>query len=222
VRGSIAPAEFIPVAEQTGVIVPLGRWVLEQACQQAAAWQAAFPGRTPLKVSVNLSPRQFQSPGVVDDVRRVLLESGLAPNTLRLEITESTIMRDVDGTISTLAQLKALGVELAVDDFGTGYSSLAYLRRLPLDVLKIDRSFVDGIEFEQEDRAIVRAILSLARSLGLSVTAEGIETEGQALLLREWNCESGQGYLFSRALTAADLTALLQACRPALLRNKVA
>src|SRR5690606_25287193 len=165
VRGLIAPLDFIPLAEETGLIVPIGRWVLEQACLQGAAWQSSSPRTPPLKISVNLSLRQFQDPGLLDDVKRALLQSGLAPACLQLEVTESAIMRDVESTITTMRQLKELGLQLALDDFGTGYSSLAYLKRLPLDVLKIDRSFVNGIDIAHEDQAIVNAIISLAKSL---------------------------------------------------------
>ena len=211
VRGLIAPLDFISVAEETGLIVPLGRWVLDQACRQVAAWRAEYPRTPPLTVSVNLSPRQFQNRGLLDDVKRALTRSGLAATSLKLEITEGTIMHDVDATIATLGQLKGLGIQLAIDDFGTGYSSLAYLKRLPLDVLKIDRSFVIGIGVDREDRAIVKAIISLAKSLNLSITAEGIETEEQSTLLRDWACERGQGYYFARPLNAADFATLLQA-----------
>jgi EAL domain-containing protein (putative c-di-GMP-specific phosphodiesterase class I) len=215
----MAPADFISIAEESGLIVPIGKWVLEEACRQVAAWQAEFPAEPQLTVSVNLSPRQFQQPGLVDQVSGALRAAGLAPTGLKLEITEGAIMRDVEATIETLWQLKELGVQLAVDDFGTGYSSLAYLKRLPLDILKIDRSFINGIGRDPEDTAIVRAIISLAKSLHLSVTGEGIETAEQAALLRGWACELGQGYFFSRPLDSAALTALLRtngrSCGPA-------
>ena len=211
IRGLVLPAEFIQVAEETGLIIPLGQWVLEEACRQVAAWQAHFPLHPPLSVSVNLSLNQFQQPALLANVKAALKLSGLAPSSLKLEITEGVIMRDVEATIATLWQFKALGIHLAVDDFGTGYSSLAYLKRLPLDVLKIDRSFVNGIGRNPEDTAIVQAIISMAKMLKLSITGEGIETTEQSDLLTSWNCDLGQGYLFARPLTAAKLTEFLQA-----------
>jgi diguanylate cyclase (GGDEF)-like protein/PAS domain S-box-containing protein len=209
-RGLMAPADFIYIAEESGLIVPIGQWVLEEACRQVAAWQGEFEVKPALMVSVNLSPRQFQQPKLVEQVASALREAGLAPTSLKLEITEGVIMQDVEATIKTLWQLKELGVQLAIDDFGTGYSSLAYLKRLPLDILKIDRSFVNGIGQDAEDTAIVRAIISMAKSLHLSVTGEGIETAEQAALLRGWACELGQGYFFSRPLDTAALTEVLR------------
>lgn len=208
-RGLLAPMVFIPLAEETGLIVPIGGWVLKEACRQVASWQAAFPRNPPLTVSVNLSPRQFQQPNLVEQVEQTLCETGLSAHSLKLEITEGTIMRDVETTATALSGLKRLGVQLAVDDFGTGYSSLAYLSRLPLDILKIDRSFVRGIDRDGEDTAIVRAIISMAKSMHLSVTGEGIETAEQAALLRTWACDLGQGFYYSRPLEAANLEALL-------------
>jgi EAL domain-containing protein (putative c-di-GMP-specific phosphodiesterase class I) len=186
--------------------------VLEEACRQVAAWQAEFPADPKLTISVNLSPRQFQQSNLVDQVSGALRAAGLAPTGLKLEITEGAIMRDVEATIKTLWQLKRLGVQLAIDDFGTGYSSLASLKRLPLDILKIDHSFINGIGHDPEDTAIVRAIILLAKSLHLSVTGEGIETAEQAALLRGWACEHGQGYFFSRPMEGAALTEMLRAC----------
>jgi diguanylate cyclase (GGDEF)-like protein/PAS domain S-box-containing protein len=210
-RGLVAPSDFVPIAEETGLIVPLGQWVLEQACRQAAVWQAAHPTDPPLTMSVNLSPRQFQQPTLVEQVIRALNEAGLAPGSLKLEITEGVAMRDAEATIIVLERLKQLGVLIAIDDFGTGYSSLAYLRRLPLDVLKIDRSFVTGAGENQEDTAIVRAIISLAHSLELTITAEGIETTRQALLMQSWGCERGQGYYWSQPVDTAMFTTILAA-----------
>ena len=209
-RGLISPAEFIPVAEETGVILPLGEWVLEKACQQTVKWQAMRPWDRPLTLSVNLSPRQFQQPRLDETIAQVLRRTGLSPTCLKLEITEGVIMRDVDQTVAMLGKLKALGIKLAVDDFGTGYSSLAYLKSLPLDVLKIDRSFVKGMCESRQDAAIVQTVMSLAKSLNLSVTAEGIETAEQAASLRAMQCDLGQGYLFARPLDSEDMTALLQ------------
>jgi diguanylate cyclase (GGDEF)-like protein/PAS domain S-box-containing protein len=209
-RGLMSPVDFISIAEETGLIVPLGQWVLGEACRQVAAWQAEYVNDPPLTVSVNLSPRQFQQPNLLDEVKRALRESGLPPTSLKLEITEGVIMRDVEATITTLWQLKDLGVQCAIDDFGTGYSSLAYLKRLPLDVLKIDQSFVTGIGHDQEDTAIVRAIISMAKSLNLSITAEGVETAEQSALLKAWACDRGQGYYFAQPLAATGMTELLR------------
>ena len=208
-RGLVYPAEFIPVAEETGLIVPLGQWVLEEACRQIAEWQKRYPKNPPLMVSVNLSPRQFQQPTLIGVVAHALLASGLPATSLKLEITEGVLMRDTEATIATLWKLKELGIKLAIDDFGTGYSSLAYLKRLPFDVLKIDRSFVSGVGTSDEDTAIVQAVIAMAKSLRLAVTAEGVETAEQAVLLRSWDCHLGQGYFFARPLTPTDLAGLL-------------
>ncbi len=208
-RGLIGPDAFIEIAEETGLIIPLGQWVLSEACRQAKALQLECALDQPMILNVNLSPRQFQHADLVEDIQRVLRETGFEASNLKLEITEGVIMRDVETTIDKLWRLKGLGIQLAVDDFGTGYSSLAYLKRLPLDVLKIDRSFVDGIGDDHEDTAIVRAIILMAKSLNLSITAEGIERQSQSDLLREWSCDRGQGYYYARPLCAADLKALL-------------
>ena len=176
-----------------------------------ARWQREFPAEPPLKVSVNLSPRQFDDPNLVTDVAAALAGAHIGAALLKLEITEGLIMRDTEKSIETLQKLKDFGVTIAIDDFGTGYSSLSYLRKLPLDVLKIDRSFVQGIGRSTEDDAIVQAVISVAQSLGLSVTAEGIETNEQAALLRQWSCQAGQGYLFSRPLPPEELTAMFRA-----------
>jgi len=197
-RGMVSPAEFIPFAEETGLIVPLGRWILEEACHQARAWQSDHPDSPVLALSVNLSARQLAHPSFLDDLARVLRESGLSPQTLMLELTESAILRDTEIVIERLAEIKKLGVRLAIDDFGTGYSSLSHLQRFPVDRLKIDRSFVAGLGKTHNDTAIVRGVTALAKSLGLSVTAEGIEASEQLRQLEAIGCEHGQGYLFAR------------------------
>jgi diguanylate cyclase (GGDEF)-like protein/PAS domain S-box-containing protein len=209
-RGLMPPEDFITIAEETGLIVSLGQWVLEEACRQMAAWHAELPMAPPLILSVNLSPRQFQLPNLVEEVARILRATGLPPSCLKLEITEGVVMRNVEATIITLWQLKELGIRIAIDDFGTGYSSLAYLKRLPLDVLKIDRSFVSGLGHSQEDTAIVRAIIAMAKSLGLAVTGEGIETGEQAALLSAWGCDRGQGYYYGKPLDGAATATLLR------------
>ena len=196
-RGLISPIDFIPVAEETGLIVLLGQWVLVEACRQAAAWRVAYPDIAPT-MGVNLSARQFQRGELLADIRDALAETDLDPRGLKLEITESVIMQDAEATTATLLALKGLGIRLAIDDFGTGYSSLSYLKRFPVDTLKIDRSFVDGLGEDAQDTAIVRSIVALAKALGLSVTGEGIETTIQSEQLRDLNCDRGQGYLFAR------------------------
>ncbi len=206
-RGLIGPAEFVPIAEESGLITAIGRWVLEEACRQAGTWQGAPNGRG-FDLSVNLSGRQIEDPGVVDDVRRALEASGLPPQRLTLEITESVLMHDVDATIATLQRLRDLGVRLAIDDFGTGYSSLSYLRRLPVDILKIDRSFVAGVDDGPDEAALVKSIVSLGRSLRLETVAEGIEEPGQLAELRSLGTRLGQGYLFARPLDPEDITTL--------------
>ena len=208
-RGLVPPAQFIPVAEEIGLIVPLGRWVLTEACRQMRAWQARLPAAPPLDISVNLSAQQFQHPELVADVGRILRETGLEPARLELELTESTIMEHGGSNLLTLQALKRLGVQLAIDDFGTGYSSLSYLKRFPVDTLKIDRSFVAGLGRDPDDTAIVAAIQTLAHTLNLVVVAEGIETDEQVVLLRALGCEQGQGYHFGRPLGGDAAESLL-------------
>ena len=210
VHGMVPPRDFIPMAEETGLIVPLGQWVLEEACRHVVAWQTELRMDPPLTLSVNLSSLQFQQPGLVSDVSRALSLSGLAAGCLRLEITEGTIMRDPDVAVRTLWALKDLGVQLAIDDFGSGYSAISYLKQLPLGLLKIDGAFVSGIGTDAEDTSIVRAIMALSKSLGWGVTAEGIETADQAALLNSWGCDFGQGYYFARPFDVAGTTDYLR------------
>ena len=210
VHGMVPPRDFIPMAEETGLIVPLGQWVLEEACRRVVGWQREFRMDPPLTLSVNLSSLQFQQPGLVGDVSRALSLSGLAAGCLRLEITEGTIMRDPDVAVRTLWALKDLGVQLAIDDFGSGYSAISYLKQLPLGLLKIDGAFVSGIGTDAEDTSIVRAIMALSKSLGWGVTAEGIETADQAALLDGWGCDFGQGYHFARPFDVAGTTEYLR------------
>jgi EAL domain-containing protein (putative c-di-GMP-specific phosphodiesterase class I) len=212
VRGLVPPLAFVPLAEETGMILPLGRWVLERACQQARAWRDAHPNGPALFMSVNLSARQFADPELVDQVREILDESGLEPAGLEIEITESVLMDQSEIGIDTLRRLRELGVRLVLDDFGTGYSSLSYLKHLPLDTIKIDRSFVAGIDGET-DRSIVEAVIALAHGLRISVVAEGIETEAQFEQLRSMGCDVGQGFLFARPLPAPEAGRLLTARR---------
>lgn len=209
-RGLLFPADFVSLTEETGLIVPLGRWIITEACRQLRQWQTAGEG-APLVMGVNLSARQLQHPHLVDDVARALEETRIDPGTLRLEITETVVMQDAPSALAKLEALKRLGVRLAVDDFGTGYSSLGYLKRFPVDTLKIDQSFVKGIGRDVEDTAIVRAVITVAKSLGLAVTAEGIENEAQLSELRALGCDRGQGYLFAKPVPADCVPALLAA-----------
>ena len=213
-RGLVAPAAFIPVAEETGLIRPLGQWVLEEACRQTARWNADLAKESPIVVSVNLSARQFAQPTLVAEVARALRESGMTPCHLQLEITETVAMGDAEATIETLRCLKGLGVQLAIDDFGTGYSSLAYLKRFPVDTLKIDRSFVSGLERESEGASIINAVVSLSHALKLSVVAEGIETAGELAQVRDMGCEQGQGYYWAKPLPLEQAETFLRGLRP--------
>jgi Amt family ammonium transporter len=198
IKGIVPPAKFIPLAEETGIILPLGRWVIVEACRQLAAWHKTIPGAEGLSISVNVSCRQFVRDGLVEHVAQVLDETGIEPSRLKLEITETVLMQDTRHSISELNRLKALGVHIAVDDFGTGYSSLSYLRQLPIDLLKIDRSFISGSENAEDNIQIVKSIISLARNLGLTVIAEGVEHEDQFARLQGVRCDKAQGYMFSR------------------------
>jgi diguanylate cyclase (GGDEF)-like protein len=207
-RGLLTPADFIEAANDTGTIIPIGRWVLRSACAQAREWHDQHPAR-PVTVSVNLSPLQIFQADVIDTVHEALDESGLDPSSLVLELTEEVMVKDADGAAQCLRELKTLGIRLAVDDFGTGYSSLNYLRRLPFDILKIDKSFIDGVTSSSTDSAFGKLIIDLAHTLGLQTVAEGVERSEQAATLRELNCHLAQGYLFAKPLPGGEVDALI-------------
>lgn len=209
-KGNIPPADFIGLAEETGLIIPIGRWVLRQACQRTAQWNGRRTDGQRFSVTVNISVRQLESPTLVTDVQAALTESGLAPETLVLEITENALMQRAELTIERLHEIKALGVRLAIDDFGTGYSSLSYLQQFPVDILKIDRSFTDGLMGSGQDDALARTIIALGDLLTLRTIAEGVEHARQHARLRDLGCDYGQGYLFSRPLAPSDMDRLLE------------
>lgn len=209
VRGPVSPAEFIPVAEETGIIIPLGQWVLSTACQLLKSWQASEP-TSRLTMAVNVSARQFRHPDFVSQVTGVVRGIGIDARYLKLELTESLLVDDLELTISKMASLKDLGLCFSLDDFGTGYSSLSYLKRLPLDQIKIDQSFVRDIIKDANDDSIVRTIIALGQSLGLAVIAEGVETAAQRDFLASHGCLAYQGYFFSRPLPQEVLGSFLQ------------
>ena len=213
--GDMSPAEFIPVAEESGFIVAIGEWVVVEAVRQAARWRARGMR---LVVAVNVSALQFHRPDFVDSVSRVLRESDLPPQWLELELTESILIQDAQEALTRLEALARLGVRLSIDDFGTGYSSLAYLKRVPIGQLKIDRSFVDGLPGDDSDAAIVRAIIDMGRALHLQVIAEGVETEAQRQFLQRAGCDLYQGFLFSPALDAPSFERLAATAPPAAAR----
>jgi len=207
-NGIVSPATFIPLAEETGLIVPIGEWVLRSACSQNKAWQDA--GFQKIQVSVNISVRQFTNNNLVSTVRDILKETGLSAACLELEITESSVMLNPGQAISTLKELKALGLSISIDDFGTGYSSLSHLKNLPVDILKVDQSFVKGIHENKSDKTLVSTIINMGHSLGLSVVAEGVETAEQLSFLGERNCQEVQGFYLSKPLSSESLQALLE------------
>jgi diguanylate cyclase (GGDEF)-like protein/PAS domain S-box-containing protein len=206
--GSVSPMQFIPVAEESGLIVPIGRWVLKTACEQNVAWQRE--GLRPICMAVNLSPRQFADPDLLKDIGATLAETGMAPEHLELEITESMVMHNTERAVTLLAAIKEMGARLAIDDFGTGYSSLAQLKRFPIDTLKVDRSFIREIPKDSEDRAITEAIIAMGKSLSLTIVAEGVETEEQQAFLRAHACDEMQGYYFSKPIEANKFAELLR------------
>jgi EAL domain-containing protein (putative c-di-GMP-specific phosphodiesterase class I) len=206
-RGVIPPNDFIPILEDGGQIIEVGRWVLDTACAQAGQWRDH--GFHPT-MSVNVSMRQLESDRFVADVERALTANQLDPQSLVVEVTETSLMKDAESTVSRLLQLKELGVKIAIDDFGTGYSSLAYLRQFPVDVLKIDRSFIAGMDGSEGSLTLIRTMVDLGRALGLVTLAEGIEDEGQLACLRDNNCQSGQGFMFSKPVEAGMIEALMR------------
>lgn len=208
-KGFIPPLKFIPLAEETGLIVPLGVWICQTACQQAYQWQQQFPAQ-PLMVSINLSSRQFEQPDLIDQLAQIIQEADVQEMTLKLEITESMVMGDVEAAIDLMLRLKSLGCKLSLDDFGTGYSSLSQLQRFPVDTLKVDKSFVQKMGESHEDHEIVRMIISLGHTLGMDVIAEGVETKADVEALRSLGCEFGQGYFWAKPLPAAEAIILLQ------------
>jgi len=211
-RGLVYPDSFIPVAEETGLIIPIGRWVLKKACRDLRRWDEQVESKLPLFMSVNISSKQFLRPSLIDDIKAILDETGLSPDKLKLEITETALMEDVHETIPLIQRLKDLGVQIVIDDFGTGYSSMSYLQQLPIDTLKVDQSFISRIENNNNDenKNIVETIVSLALKLGLKVVAEGVETDKQHSVLSQMNCQMAQGYLFSRPLKKEKMDELIK------------
>lgn len=203
-RGLIPPGLFIPIAEETGMVIAIGRWMLEESCRQMQQWQKDFPEIPPLTISVNLSPKQLLSGNFLIEVDQILRKTGYPPHQLKLEITESVIMENTDHVLELLKQIKERSILLCLDDFGTGYSSLSYLHKLPIDVLKVDRSFVQDIETNQVTQNFVETIINLAHKMGLNVVSEGIELPAQSQILREMTCEYGQGYFYSRPVAQSE------------------
>ena len=200
--GLLSPAEFLPAAEEAGLIVPLGEWVLRTACREVASWQEAYSG---FRLSVNVASQQFQERGFADVVHDALTKSGLLPDLLELEITEGSLVRSVGVMAQTLRELKQVGVSLSIDDFGTGYSALSYLKNLPIDSIKIDQSFVRNLMTDPADATLTETIIRMAQGLNLMTIAEGVETSGQLLLLGSYGCQRMQGYLFGRPMPAEDM-----------------
>jgi EAL domain-containing protein (putative c-di-GMP-specific phosphodiesterase class I) len=207
-RGWVSPQEFIPIAEETGLILPIGEWVLRNACLQSKSWQQEH--LKPIFMSINFSGQQFRQRDIRELVNDIINETQIDPKYLNLELTESVIMENSQVYLNYMLELKKLGVSLVIDDFGTGYSSLSYLKRFPVDKIKIDQSFISGLPNDSDDAAIVRAILAMAKQLNLEVVAEGIETNEQLSFLRKHSCNIGQGFLFSRAIPPEEFLKLLK------------
>lgn len=208
-RGVVQPDDFVPLLEETGMIVEIGKWVLEEACSQGAAWHEAG---YPIGMAVNVSGRQLDTDQLLADIEGALSQSGLDPTALTIEITETTLMRNAEETAHRLTAVKQLGVRIAIDDFGTGYSSLAHLQRFPVDALKIDRSFISGMRNNEEGETLIRTLVQLGKALSIQTFAEGIEQQQELSLLKDEHCDSGQGFLFARPLDAADTETFLQKC----------
>ena len=209
--GAFTEAVVREMAEETGLIIPIGRWVLREACRQMRAWHLQFPGNTPLTISVNVSGKQFSQPDLIDQTEKIIHETGLDGCSLKLEITETVIMENAKSAASMLVQLQAKGIRVSLDDFGTGYSSLSYLHRFAINTLKIDRSFVNSVDVDAEKIEIIRTIVALAFNLGMDVVAEGVETKQQMYQLKALKCDFGQGYLFSKPLDSEKAEALIAA-----------
>jgi diguanylate cyclase len=207
-RGIVPPDEFIPLAEETGLILEIGEWVLRQACRQIRQWREQ--GLAVDRVAVNLSARQLQQEDLVERIAGILRESGVSPESIQLEITEGAVLKNVDSAIAMLRQLNEMGIQIALDDFGTGYSSLTYLKRFPIDAVKIDRSFVRDLEHDDSDATIVSTVIGMAENLHLNVIAEGVETENQLEFLRQRGCNEYQGYLFSRPVPPEEFAEFLR------------
>ena len=209
-RGLVSPLAFIPLAEETGLIHPLGEWILRESCRQLKQWQDRYHTSRPLKMSANVSGKQFLKDDFVDMLVDILDDTGVDPNTLAIELTESIIMEQIDVAVMTMSKLRDIGVQIHIDDFGTGYSSLSYLNKFPVTALKIDRSFISSMSANEENREIVKAIISLAQSLNLHVIAEGVELLSQLSEIGTMECQFAQGYYFSRPLAAPDLDVWMQ------------
>jgi diguanylate cyclase (GGDEF)-like protein len=209
-RGLVYPLDFIPLAEETGMIFPISEWTVRESCQQLHAWQKRYPSNPPLRMSINISSRQFLQPRFVEKIAGILEETGLIPTGLALEITESVIMENSEAAVATMAKLKAMGVCIHIDDFGTGYSSLSYLHHFPVNALKIDRSFISKMSTSDENREIVKTIVALAQSLNLDVIAEGVELKDQLETVRNLECQYGQGFFFARPMAAAAMEAWIK------------